>query len=713
MKLKLLPIILTFVAAANSVALERAAPPSFAPSPQQVQTVQLAAGILKQSPYRAISLDARTSDQIFERYLKALDPEKLIFLQADIERFSPDGARLADAINRGDLHIPFDVFNVYALRVSERLAYARELLKKGFHFDNSESFEFDRDDAPYPRTEKEMRELWRLRVKNDWLQLKLDGKNAPAIRETLDKRYAKMRSRIDKYKSEDVFQVFMNALASTVDPHTDYFGPAKAAEFEIAMKLSLVGIGAVLHEKDEYTTVRELVPGGPAALSSQLNIGDRIVGIGQGADGRVIDVFGMRLDEVVDLIRGPKDSTVRLHVLPAGAGPDGKHKVITLVRDKISLEQQAARKSVIEVNQAGVSRRVGVISLPAFYHDYDARRKGAQDFKSATRDVIRLLDELKQDRVDGVLVDLRNNGGGSLEEAVALAGLFTGIGPVVQERNAKGQVRVDSSTLPKPVWDGPMGVLINRGSASASEIFAAAIQDYGRGVVIGEPSFGKGTVQTIIDLDRVAQSDKPTFGELKMTIAQFFRINGGTTQLRGVTPDIGFPPISDPKRFGESSYENALPWAEIRPASYTPATGFTDLLPMLKSRHASRVARDEDFQGLVEDTARIIAQRTVRRISLNEAERIKERDLEKARLKSREEASDSGKDAEKSADKRETPAAKNDEHGAGEDSIATAPQQNRKDVWLNEAAHIVADQAELLTAGAKYATGVPLPSTVE
>ncbi|MGE5623301.1 MAG: carboxy terminal-processing peptidase [Bacillota bacterium] len=711
MKHKLLSIILALVTAAHAFALEVSTPPQLAPTQQQSQTAHLAADILKRFPYRPISLNAATSERIFDRYLKSLDPEKQFFVQADIDQFADARQKLGEAIARGDLRIPFAMFNLYEQRVAERLAHARQLLKQGFDFTRNESFQFDRDKAPWPKSDDEMRELWRKRVKNDWLQLKLAGKDDKAIRDTLDKRYGNTLSRVYKSKGDDVFQIFMDAFATSVDPHTDYFGPAASADFDISMRLSLFGIGAVLQEKDEYTTIRELVAGGPAATSAKLRVGDRIVGVGQGADGPIVDVVGTRLDDVVKLIRGPKDSTVRLDILPADAGPDGKHKIVTLVRDKISLDKQAAKKSILQVKQDGVTRQVGVIALPAFYQDFEGRRKGEKEFRSASRDVQRLLEELKKDKVDAVLIDLRNNGGGALDEAIALTGMFTGMGPVVQERNSQGQVRIDGSGAARRAWDGPLGVLINRGSASASEIFAAAIQDYGRGVVIGEPSFGKGTVQTIIDLDQMARNEKPAFGELKMTIAQFFRINGGTTQLRGVTPDIGFPPLSDSERFGESSFDNALPWTQIKAASYAPADEIAHLLPSLKARHAARVAQDKDFQYLLEDIAELRAQRSKAQISLNEAERARERSLREARLKLRKTEGKQDGDSVKAAIKTDAPDTALPDDGEADDDLAPdALRKNAKDVWLNEAAHVVADAAELLGAQTRLAARAAAPA---
>ena len=533
-------------------ALDVGALPVLAPSEQQAQAALLSSQFLTRYAYKSVPLDDALSAKIMDRFIKSLDPDRNLFLQADIDRFMTDRTRIDDAIASEDLRIPFAIFNVYSQRVAERITHARDFLSQNFDFNVQESYALPDENGVWPKSEAEINDLWRKRVKADWLRLKLAGQGDAAIRETLDKRYKNILARVHTYKSDDVFQSFMAAYTTSVDPHTDYFGAQASADFDISMKLSLVGIGAVLQDRDGYTTVRELVGGGPAQLSGKLAPGDRIVGVGQGEDGTIQDVVGTRLDAVVQLIRGAKDSVVRLDILPADAGEGGNHRVIRLVRDKVNLEKQAAQKTVLPVNDDGVTRKIGVIALPTFYEDFDARQKKDKDYKSASRDVARLLGELKQENVDGVLIDLRDNGGGSLSEAIDLTGLFVGKGPVVQQRNAEGKIRVENDDISKPVWSGPVGVLINRGSASASEIFAAAIQDYGRGVIIGEPSFGKGTVQTVVDLDRIAKNDGPKFGQLKFTVAQFFRIDGGTTQLRGVAPDISLPGLSDPKFLGRS-----------------------------------------------------------------------------------------------------------------------------------------------------------------
>ncbi|MBO9127387.1 MULTISPECIES: carboxy terminal-processing peptidase [unclassified Rhizobium] len=674
-------------------ALDMGPVPVLAPQKQQEQAAQLSAQFLTRYSYRPVALDDSLSVKIMDRFIKSLDPDRMIFLQSDINTFMADSTKIDDAIKKEDLKLPFSIFNVYEQRIVDRMTYARDLLKKGFDFTAQEDYALVRDGKPWPQSEAESNDLWRKRVKADWLRLKLGGQTEATIRDTLDKRYKNALERAYKYKSDDVFQSFMDAYSTSIDPHTDYFGATASADFDISMKLSLVGIGAVLQERDDYTTIRELVPGGPAQLSGKLAVGDRITGVGQGADGPIKEVMGTRLDEVVQLIRGAKDSIVRLDILPADAGADGGHRVISLVRDKISLEKQAAKKAVLPVKDGDVTRKIGVITLPAFYEDFEARRKGDKDYRSASRDVAKLLTELKQENVDGVLIDLRNNGGGSLAEAIDLTGLFVGKGPVVQQRGADGKVEVQSDDLPTPAWTGPVGVLINRGSASASEIFAAAIQDYGRGVIIGEPSFGKGTVQTVVNLDQVARNDKPKFGELKLTIAQFFRVNGGTTQLRGVTPDIALPGLSDPKTFGETSYDNALPWAQIKPARYKQAGNLKAELPKLQALHDKRVETDPDFQRLIEDVAELKAQRDKGVISLNEADRRKELTARENRLKSRAQLDDG-------VDTTNDDGLQSNERSLTADIALENARKKAKDVLLNEATAILSDAAGL-QAGAR------------
>jgi carboxyl-terminal processing protease len=737
MKKQLLMVAMAFAMSTQAATTQpdRVAATQLKPIPAQTQAALWASRLLGRYHYKALPLDDAMSEKIFDRYFESLDGEKLFFVQGDIDQFSVVRTKLDDAINNENLTLPFAIYGVYQQRFGERIAYARELLKTKFDFTADETFQLDREKAAWPKTEDEARELWRKRVKNDWLRLRLAGKEEKAIRETLDKRYENYQSRVRKLNNEDVFQMFMNAYATSIEPHTNYLGPRSADNFDIAMRLSLEGIGAVLQTRDEYTVIREIVPGSPAGLSGKLKVGDRIVGVAQGDSPSFTEVLGWRIDDVVQQIRGAKDSVVRLDVLPADAGTDGKHVTVSLVRKKISMEEQAAKKSIIEVKENGIKRRVGVISLPTFYQDFEARRKGEKDFKSATRDVARILGELKREKVDNVLIDLRNNGGGSLNEAVELTGLFIDKGPVVMQRTAEGKVEVESDTSAGLAWDGPVGVLINRGSASASEIFAAAIQDYGRGLVIGEPSFGKGTVQTLVNLDRFAQGEKAArYGELKMTIAQFFRINGGTTQLRGVTPDIKMPVTSDIEHFGESSFDNALPWVAIKPALYVPAGDLKELVAPLQKRHEARIAKDKDFQYLQEDLAEVRKLRKENAISLNEVVRRKERDAQEARAKLREARLVTAKtpDPEESPGTPESKEARSkvpaptkpvkavavkgsprqddglqaDERNLVAELAAEKAAKDAKDVMLQEAVNVLADVVGMLKTDTRMASRV-------
>jgi carboxyl-terminal processing protease len=723
MKKNLLLVLLTLAisgaATANTpdASSKTAPPPVLQPLPQETQAAYLSAEVLSHYHYKTMPLDNAMSEKIFDRYLKSLDGEKLFFTQADIDRIQPYKLKMSDAVAKGELAAPFAIYNLYEQRANERLNYAESLLAKGFDFTAKEGYQYNRSKATWAKSDDEIRDLWRKRVKNDYLRLKMAGKDDKSIVATLTKRYDNYIARINKSKPEDTFQIFMDAYAMSIDPHTNYLGPRATEDFDISMKLSLIGIGAVLQERDDYTVIRELVPGGPAALSGKLKVGDKIVGVSQGDKNAMTDVMGWRLDDTVALIRGTADSTVLLDVIPVDAGPDGKHVNIALVRKKIKLEERGAKDSVIEVKEGNSTRRIGVITLPAFYQDMDARQQGEQNFTSATRDVARLITKLKKDKVDSLLIDLRNNGGGSLNEAVELTGLFVAKGPVVQQRDANGKISVENDTSDVALWDGPLGVLINRGSASASEIFAAAIQDYGRGVIIGESSFGKGTVQSLARLNQMIHTEKPDLGELKYTRAQFFRINGGTTQLRGVVPDISFPSFSDTEDFGEASFDNALPWSQIKPADYKAEGDLTDLIPALQTRHAARVKTDRDFQNLEDDVAEAQALRKKNMLSLNEAERRKEREAEEAKTKAREKAAETGKTAaEKQAIVEKNNAMRDDGLQASERSLtselaAEKAVKEAKDVLLIEAAHIMSDEVDLLRSDTRMASRLA-PGTV-
>jgi len=673
------------------------------PQPVQARAGHLVASILAHENYEHLPYDSKLSSAIFDNYLKSLDNQRSIFLQSDINEFEVARSVLGNAILREDLRIPYAMFNLRQLRLTEHLSYARALLKQPLNFEEHESYQVDRKNAPWPQSVEEINDLWRKRVKNDWLRLKLAGKEDKAIIETLDKRYDNSLKSIAKAKADDVFQIFMDAYATANDPHTNYFGIRASEEFDISMSLSLVGIGAELQNRDDYITILRLLPGSPSELSGKLKVGDRILGVGQGAAGPLADVIGARVDDAVKLIRGAEDSVVRLDVLPVEAGPDGAHALVSLVRKKISLEKQAAKKSVIEVRNGEVTHHVGVIALPAFYRDFVAQQSGSTDFKSAARDVAHILEEFKAEQVEAVLIDLRNNGGGSVDEAVDLTGLFVDQGPVVQMLDAKNQVAMKSIAKgTSVVWTGPLGVLINHASASASEIFAAAIQDYGRGLIIGETSFGKGTTQNIINLDRIVKNDKPEFGELKMTNSTWFRASGSGIQLRGVVPNIELAMLSDAENFGESSYDNALPWNQIARADYQPVGDLSKLVPILISRHNERISQDKAFRDLDDDIAEFKALRKKNLVSLNEAERRAERDAQEAKIKLREQE----KASAKSPDAAATTPPQDDGLQSDERNIAANTELEKKneadkDLLLNEAAHILDDEVVLLKTDAK------------
>ncbi len=674
-----------------------------APTQEQSQAAHLSAEVVARFHYKALPLDAAMSNKIFERYLKSLDPEKFFFTKADIDLISQQRSKLSSAIVGENLTAPFAIFNLYAQRVSERFTYARSQTKQTFDFSKDDSFLVDREKQAWPDSVDELHSLWRKQVKNDWLRLKLAGMTAPRIAETLNKRYDNSLLEVARVTPEEAFETFMNAYTMAIDPHTNYMGPRATQEFDIAMSLSLEGIGATMSQKGGYNTIREMVPGGPAIRSGKLRVGDRIVGVGQGADGVVIDVEGWRLNETIGLIRGPADSTVLLDVLPAGALPDAGRRRVTLVRKKIDLAEAAAKKTMISVPEGSATRQIGVITLPTFYRDFEAEQRGEKDFRSVTRDVAVLLAELKAAKADGVVIDLRNNGGGSLTEAIGLTGLFTGKGPVLQQRDARGKVIVDSHAGSAVAWDGPVGVLINRGSASASEIFAAAIQDYGRGTVIGERSFGKGTVQSTINLDQLVKQSKPEFGELKMTTAQFFRINGGTTQLRGVQPDIAFPSSIDDEDRGEAGFDNALPWSQVKPATYAASGALKSVIPVLMKRSETRIKANQEFINIESDMTRFMLKKKANVISLNEADRRKEREAQLTRLTARITSARPGMTRAESARAMLDDGLDSNERDLGVELAAGLAQKEVKDVFLQEAARVVSDQAGLLKTNTEAA----------
>ena len=674
-----------------------------APTADQGTAAKLVYGLLSDSryAYRPRALDDALSADMFKRYLESLDPGKQFFTAQDIARFDPFKTGLDDAIKRGDLAPAYAIFATYRERVDTRVAHARGLLKQDlFDFSGNDRFAYDRKDVPWATDPGALDAVWKQSVRNDWLRLKLAGKSSDEIRKTLDKRYANLADSIAELKGEDVFQTFVNSYANAIDPHTDYLTPRSADNFNMSMSLSLEGIGAQLQKQDDVVVIREIVPGGPASVSGKLKSGDRVVGVGQGNSGAMEDVVGWRIDDVVAKIRGAKGTKVRLDVIPAAAGLDSKPNRVALVRDKIRLEDQAAKSEIITIqaDDGAAAKRIGVIKLPGFYQDFEGRRLKKDDYASATRDVGKLLTQLRADKVDGVVLDLRNNGGGSLDEAIELTGLFIDRGPVVQVRESGGRVVVNGDDDAGIAWEGPLAVLINRGSASASEIFAGAIQDYGRGLVIGETSFGKGTVQNLVDLDRWPGNEEARFGQVKLTIAQFFRVSGGSTQNKGVVPDVAFPVSVDASEYGESTYDNALPWTRIAAVPHTRYGNFAPLLPKLETLHAVRIAGKKEFQWWTEDVAQFREERAKKSVSLNEAERRGERDSEDAKRKSRQE---SRKTLGLDLDPRADDDSRDDGLQAGERDVARdvareKAAENRPDPLLRESAAILADAVRLL-----------------
>ncbi len=590
------------------------------PTPEHRRATAGILQLMQRYHYKRVPVDNELSDEIFERYLETLDPQKNFFLGSDLEEFDDYRFTFDDALRNGRLQSVFDIFMVFRERVEDRSRYARGLLDTDFDFTVPESYTFNREESQWPETRKEMDELWRKRVKSDVLDLRLTEIEPEQLLDTLNGRYERMALRVSQLTANDVFQFFVNAYTLSVEPHTSYFSPRSSEAFKIRMSLSLEGIGAALQTENEYTVVRRIIAGGPAAMSEQLGVDDRIVGVGEAAE-EIVDVVSWPLADVVDLIRGPKGSTVRLKILPGEAPAGSPPRIISLVRDKINLEEQAAKSAVVETSVAGKTRRFGVIDLPMFYLDSAGRAQGLPDYRSTTRDVKRLLGELTSENggVDGIIIDLRGNSGGSLVESTEMTGLFIESGPVVQIRDSAGRVDLEQDEDPTVAYDGPLAVLVDRGSASASEIFAAAIQDYGRGVILGEPTFGKGTVQSVVPLDREGK-----LGQLKVTMAQFFRVNGQGTQHRGVVPDILFPTALDSDAQGERGLDNALPWAEVPAARFKPWSVDSVDYNAVIERHQSRYSSDHSFELLIEELKAQRDSRAQREVSLVEATRIKE-----------------------------------------------------------------------------------------
>ena len=570
--------------------------------------------------YSDIELDDQLSVRFLNNYYDMLDPNKSYFLQSDIDEFTIYEHQLDELLKKGDNSAGFIIYERYRQRLTERLTKVIALLESDttFDFTRDESLIINRQDLGWLRNQAEADDLWRKQIKSSLLAQKLSGESVQDARQKLIKRYKNQLNRVKKLDANDIYSLFINAFTRLYDPHTNFLAPRASKNFNINMSLSLEGIGAVLQTEDEYTKVVRLVTGGPAQKQGELRPADHIIGVAQGDDSEMVDVIGWPLDEVVDLIRGPKNTIVRLQVI-ANGGVGEVAKIISIKREKVDLEDQAAQKAVFEVDSGNHPFKIGVIDVPTFYLDFEAQRKGDPSYRSTTRDVVQLLAELEKEQVDGIILDLGDNGGGSLQEATALTDLFIHKGPVVQIRQGKkGQSRrMSTRAQTKERYRGPLLVLINRLSASASEIFAGAIQDYRRGIVVGSQSFGKGTVQSLANLG--------DYGQLKITESKFYRVSGDSTQHRGVIPDILMPELIDPDEVGESSYDTALPWGEIQPATHTKYAALDKVISQLIMNHENRIKANPDFIHINEQKKLLERYDSENSISLNKSKRLEEK----------------------------------------------------------------------------------------
>jgi carboxyl-terminal processing protease len=600
------------------------APPQLTDRHRKV--ARLVGEVIERYHYRQAVLDEKMSSQVFDRYLESLDGGRSYFLASDLAEFEQYRFKLGEALRTGNVEPAFVIFNRFQERNRSAIRHAIAELDHEPDFSLEENLAFDRSKAPWLTTQAELDDLWRKRVKNDALSLMLANKTWAEARDVLKKRYERLLKRVEQVSGDDVFENFMNAYAHVYDPHSNYFSPRASEEYNIAMKLSYVGIGATLQLIDDHVTIMNVIPGGPAAVGAQIKVNDRITGVAQDKSD-FVDVVGWRLDDVVQLIRGPAGTKVRLQVLPAGAAPGSKEPVIEFVRNKVTLEAQAAQKKVRTVTRGDKTYKVGVIDVPSFYQDYEAKVGGEKDYRSTTRDVARLIGELKAEKIDGLIMDLRGNGGGHLSEATALVGLFIRKGPVVQLREASGRIEVLDDPEPAEVWDGPLVVLVDRSSASASEIFSAAIQDYGRGLIVGQQTYGKGTVQNLYPLDRWALGANPGYGQLTVTMGKYYRVTGDSVQNRGVMPEIALPSLISPAEVGESTRDSALPWDQIRAAEFAPErSSMGAALDAITQAHAQRMQTDPDLKALIGDADAVEKMRQTKTVSLNLAERKAERE---------------------------------------------------------------------------------------
>ncbi|MCE7058671.1 carboxy terminal-processing peptidase [Dyadobacter sp. CY343] len=652
------------------------------PIPAQYKAEELTTRILSSYHYRKTKLNDSLSAAIFDKYIDGIDHGKLYYLAEDLKNFEQYKNSFDDYLQKRELDVPFQIYNVFRKRYKERSDYIQNLLgqPKPFDFTADESMDTDREKAAWAKNTDELNDTWRKYLKSEALDLKLSGKADTAVISTLRDRYKNRDRALGRIRTEQVFQMFMNAYAESMDPHTSYMAPTSADRFKQEMSQSLEGIGALLREEDNYIKIVEVIPGGPAFKGKQLKKEDKIVAVAQGDEGKMVDIIGWFVDDAVKLIKGPKSTVVRLQVISADALPGTAPKEYRLVREKIKLEEQRAKSEIVSVNNSNKTFKIGVIDIPLFYRDFEGAQHKEKEFSSTTRDVQKLVTELQASNVDGIVIDLRNNGGGSLTEAVSLTGLFINRGPVVQVKEGQGEIEVQSDNDPAIAYDGPMAVMVNRFSASASEIFAAAIQDYKRGIIVGEQTYGKGTVQTLIDLNQWVPKETDQLGQVKLTVAKFYRINGSSTQLKGVMPDLELPTAFKENEYGEGSQPSALPWDQIPSSRYDLANNINPkVIDQLRDKYKQRLKSDEELKTLAKTLEEFKAARENKVVSLQESKRKIERDEAEKKRAAMKQLGEDTTDGEEDED--------------ADPKAAEAPKaaKKKKDIYLTETGRMLAD----------------------
>jgi carboxyl-terminal processing protease len=654
------------------------------PISSQYKAEELTTRILSNYHYRKTKLDDSLSAIMFNNFIDGIDHGRLYYLASDISDFEKYKFSFDDYLIKKELDVPFDMYNVFRKRYKERSEYIQALLKeeKPFDFTTDESINTDREKAPWAKSNDELNDTWRKYLKSEALDLKLSGKADSSITTTLRDRYKNRDRALARIRTEQVFQMFMNAYAEALDPHTSYLAPTAADRFKQDMSQSLEGIGALLQEEDNYIKIKEVIPGGPAFKGKQLRKEDKITGVAQGDEGKIVDIVGWFVDDAVKLIKGPKGTVVRLQIISADALPGTPPKEYRLVREKIKIEEQRAKKEIVSINSGKKDYKIGVIDIPLFYRDFEGAQQREKEFSSTTRDVQKLITELQTENVDGIVIDLRNNGGGSLTEAISLTGLFINRGPVVQVKESQGEVDVQSDNDPMIAYNGPMAVMVNRFSASASEIFAAAIQDYKRGIIVGEQTYGKGTVQTLINLNQYDPKYPEPLGEAKLTVAKFYRINGSSTQLKGVMPDLELPTAFKTNEYGEGSQASALPWDQIASSRYEVTNNVNDkIVSQLKDKYNQRLKSDDELKTLVKTLDEFKKARENKVVSLQESKRKVEREEAEKKRSAMKQLGEEGDEDEEDVDGKATEAPKE--------------VKKKKDIYLKETGRMLVDLIQI------------------